>query len=516
MSRWLRTIGAFGRLGAPLVTLLLVAALAAPAAANSGPTRLSDAGASPRSGTPQTVVTVTVTYRNREGSPADWVRVTAAGSSHAMVRSGTGNWKTGTRFTWSGTLPVGAHAVTIEAMSRDRFDDRLSAGTVTITAPTPAPTPKPTPRPTPRPTATPAPTPKPTPRPTSAPTPRPTPSPTPVATPQPTPASRPGSSPTPLATPGPTGTPGDRATPSSSAAPIGGPSPRPSDGGIAVVSGGPTDGSGGDGPGSGGPTAPGTVPGAGSGSGGGVLVSLAAVIETLGTGRPALPLGLVATLAATSTVVGAALAFGLFGKRRRDGEPPDTDDALAYQAASATPIASATALADRQTVGGPSAAQVATAPVPLEGEMAMPRWRRPSLLEARKADPIRDAAPAAPRLTFDHGLVGPLDGRERRLIRYTLVRLLDQPDELRGSEIAFLDQGDEVQLLEKRGVYWLVLCPDGRQGWIHKMTLGDVVGDGRASGAPSATMPIAADTWTMGDDVDGDVLAAYLESRRRV
>jgi hypothetical protein len=28
-------------------------------------------------------------------------------------------------------------------------------------------------------------------------------------------------------------------------------------------------------------------------------------------------------------------------------------------------------------------------------------------------------------------------------------------------------------------------------------------------------MPIAADTWTMGEDVDGDVLAAYLESRRR-
>ena len=90
-----------------------------------------------------------------------------------------------------------------------------------------------------------------------------------------------------------------------------------------------------------------------------------------------------------------------------------------------------------------------------------------------------------------------------------------QPDELRGSEIAFLDQGDEVQLLEKRGVYWLVLCPDGRQGWIHKMTLGDVVGDGGPTSAPSATMPIAADTWTLGDDVDGDVLTAYLESRRR-
>ena len=72
-----------------------------------------------------------------------------------------------------------------------------------------------------------------------------------------------------------------------------------------------------------------------------------------------------------------------------------------------------------------------------------------------------------------------------------------------------------MQLLEKRGAYWLVLCPDGRQGWIHKMTLGDQLGDPPAQSTPTATMPIAADTWTMGDDVDGDVLAAYLESRRR-
>jgi hypothetical protein len=86
---------------------------------------------------------------------------------------------------------------------------------------------------------------------------------------------------------------------------------------------------------------------------------------------------------------------------------------------------------------------------------------------------------------------------------------------LRATEIGFLDQGDEVQLLEKRGVYWLVLCPDGRQGWIHKMTLGDTVGEPAPPNTPTATMPIDAETWTMGDDVDGDVLAAYLESRRR-
>jgi hypothetical protein len=144
----------------------------------------------------------------------------------------------------------------------------------------------------------------------------------------------------------------------------------------------------------------------------------------------------------------------------------------------------------------------------------MPRWRRPSLLQARKADPIRDDTPA-PRLTFDQGLVGKLDGRERRIIRYRLVRLLDSPDELRGGEIGYLDQGDEVQLLEKYGAYWLVLCPDGRQGWVPKMTLGELIDDGPAEG-PVATMPTVAETWTMGEaDDDSDVFAAYLESRRR-
>jgi hypothetical protein len=150
-----------------------------------------------------------------------------------------------------------------------------------------------------------------------------------------------------------------------------------------------------------------------------------------------------------------------------------------------------------------------------ELEALMPRWRRPSLIQARKADPIRDSTPA-PRLTFDQGLVGKLDGRARRIIRYRLVRLLDSPDELRGSEIGYLDQGDEVQLLEKYGAYWHVLCPDGREGWVHKMTLGDIIDEGGPAEGPVATMPIVADTWTMGEaDIDSDVFDAYLESRRR-
>jgi hypothetical protein len=465
------------RAAAVATAVLLLLAAVAPAWAIAGPTRLSDAAVSPRSGHPTTTITVSVTYRNREGSPADWVRVHVAGSVKAMTHVGGSDWKKGVTFRWSGKLPLGTHAVSIDAQSRDHFTDQLPAGSVKITpAPTADPTPKPTPRPTPRPT--------------------PTSTTTPSATGAPSTSQPMGAGESAAAS----ATPSDVVAPSPSAA--------PSDDAVAVVP-GFTDGSGGVG---GDPNVP---YGSGRGGAGGPLEAVAAALDLLEHGRPSVPLGLVATLATTSTVVGAALAFGLFGKRRRDGEPPDSDEVLAYNAASPMAVAQASAFLGRSGHKAPSTTAVADAPAPLDGELAMPRWRRPSLLEARRADPIRDGI-SAPRLTFDHGLVGPIEGRERRLIRYSLVRLLDIPDELRGTEIAFLDQGDEVQLLEKRGVYWLVLCPDGRQGWIHKMTLGDTIGQPLVSSAPTATMPIAAESWTMGDDIDGDVLAAYLESRRRV
>ena len=98
-----------------------------------------------------------------------------------------------------------------------------------------------------------------------------------------------------------------------------------------------------------------------------------------------------------------------------------------------------------------------------------------------------------------------------------MVRLLDSPDELRGAEIGYLDQGDEVQLIEKYGAYWLVLSPDGQQGWLHKMTLSDTAQEEEpAPDMPVATMPATPETWTMGEsDLDSDVFEAYLESRRR-
>jgi hypothetical protein len=132
----------------------------------------------------------------------------------------------------------------------------------------------------------------------------------------------------------------------------------------------------------------------------------------------------------------------------------------------------------------------------------MPRWRRPSLIQARKADPSRMVGSTA-TMSFEHGSVAAVEGRERRVIRYRVVRLLDAPDELRSVDIGQLDQGDEVQLLERSGAYWLVLCPDGRQGWLHKMTLGEVVSDDPPSSA----------SWS--PDVDDDVLTAFLTQRAR-
>jgi hypothetical protein len=217
------------------------------------------------------------------------------------------------------------------------------------------------------------------------------------------------------------------------------------------------------------------------------------------------------TLVTTGGAATFAMAFGLFGRRRRDGEPPAPDEILAEQAM--TGVGTAGLEAAVLVAAGDAFVTGTASDVDLEA--LIPRWRRPSLIQARKADPVRSFTPA-PRLTFDVGLTGPLAGHhERRLIRYRVVRLLDSPDELRGIEIGYLDEGDEVELLEQHGAYWLVTAPDGQQGWLHKMTLGDTVGE-PADNGPSATMPLAADSWTMADADDASgVLEAYLAARRR-
>ncbi len=330
-------------------------------------------------------------------------------------------------------------------------------------------------------------------------TPKPTPKPTPEPTPVPTPLIDPSrqietasEAPTPLATPS--------ASPATIAlvpAPI---SDDPSGGA------GPTGAKGTGGPSDGAPWGP-----------------LTSAIAALGLDVPDLPpLPLLPTVVTTTGLAAASMAMGLFGRRRRHDDEPDPDALIAAQAAEGVgldgrltvgPVVAADD-PDGMAIDGSEPLDDIEAEMPVDLEAGMPRWRRPSLLQARKADPLR-AEPAAPRLFFDRGLQGTLAGHERRLVRYTVVRLLDTPDELRGREIGALGEGDEVELLERQGAYWLVACPDGGRGWIHKMTLGHTLPGGSVADAPSATLPMAADSWTMGDDVDEDVMAAYLASRRR-
>ncbi len=253
--------------------------------------------------------------------------------------------------------------------------------------------------------------------------------------------------------------------------------------------GGPAGGDGGPAP-TGGPSINGSGPGNGAGvvTGGPGWGALAGALEALGIDRPPVLTNL-PMLIGTSTAMTMAFAFAIFGKKRRDEQPPAPDEVLQANAARG----------HGEAPGSEALAGVvrgSTVPPPLDLEAGMPRWRRPSLLEARKADPTRSIA-STHRMSFDNGVAAGDNTRERRVVRYAVVRLLDAPDELRSAEIGQLDQGDEVQLIEKSGSYWLVLCPDGRQGWLHRMTLGEIVRDASAYGS----------------DIDDDVLTAFLTAR---
>lgn len=486
--------------------VLLLALIAGSVAAAVSPGALRDSYVAPRHGTPATVIRFSVTFQGHGDRADAHVDLLIDGVGHAMAPSTDVVLLQGVRFRSSLPLPVGTHTV---AFSGDdgQTHDTLAAGFVTIEA-GPSPDPgtggggggtnpggQPGPTTTP-PAATPTPPPAPTPMPTApAPPPAPTPKPEPTAAPtaDPTAPVAPGATPTPGGggssdgagpTPG-SSTGGAQATSSDSpgaadqtSGPGGGPatggspagapptagreydsagaiasSPTPSPIGLAL---GLTGKPGADGGGSG-----------GSGGSGPTGVGLDDRTLSLLTGNggdipPATRMLVAAITTTTATTVAAA--FFMFGKRRRDGEPPEPDDVLAAKAAR---------LSDRPAsslvpVDAPGAGRSAD-------EAAIPRWRRPSLIEARKADPRYADTTTHDHMSFNHGGDPATAGTERRKIRYRAVSLLDAPDPLRSAAIGDLDEGDEVQLLQRSGGYWLVLCPDGTQGWVHRMTLGDVV-----------------------------------------
>ena len=112
-------------------------------------------------------------------------------------------------------------------------------------------------------------------------------------------------------------------------------------------------------------------------------------------------------------------------------------------------------------------ARVAVTPA-LDPEADIPRWLRPTLQAQRRSgyapagtdarEPARFASPAAA-------------GVDRRTIRYRLVRLSDVPDDIRSNEIGRLDRGDEVELIGEHDGFLRVRTPDGREGWLHRITI---------------------------------------------
>jgi hypothetical protein len=483
--------------------VLLLAALVGTVGAVTGPTNLIDATVSPRRAVEGTSVTFAVTYRNHEGSAPGRVAVLIDGVATTMpMPGGVLDWKTGVRLSLSRALAVGVHTVGFAAADTRKFTDEINAGSVTITRMAPSPTP------TPKPTATPL---------GSGGTSgggggsdgssNGSPASTSGGTSTGSTGSASGSGAT-GSTPGSVGTTGDREAGDIALSP----GARAEDPEVVAAS-RPTVG-----PWSvtGTLAAEALIPAAGGGSsatgalddpnqtggqagsangtsdrGAGATVGAGQAILPPAFGRPStasLEARLFVSVVETGGVITMAMAFMFFGKRRRDGEPPAPDEVLEAAAAQALPEAANGALVPDKP-----------APAPVDTEMLMPRWRRPSLLEARKADPARVASTIV-NLTFAHADDADA-GRERRRIRYRVVRLLDSPDELLATETGFLDEGDEVQLLERSGTYWQVLCPDGRTGWLHKMVLGDTV-DPTSNPADGSE-----------DEIDSDVLQAFLTAR---
>ncbi len=128
----------------------------------------------------------------------------------------------------------------------------------------------------------------------------------------------------------------------------------------------------------------------------------------------------------------------------------------------------------------------------------VPRWRRPSLLEARRADPSFQTPSQRMPMRFGEAGPGALDVR---VVRYAVVPVLDRPDEVLGLRLLDLESGDEVSVIGASGAFLEVQCPSGDRGWVHRTTLGQ-----RPVAAPEA-VPYAGS-----EDAD-DALAALLAAR---
>ena len=132
-------------------------------------------------------------------------------------------------------------------------------------------------------------------------------------------------------------------------------------------------------------------------------------------------------------------------------------------------------------------------------EAGMPRWRRPSLLEARRSDPTRVSGTSRTPMRFGENVSSEVDVR---VVRYAVVPVLDRPDEVLGLQLSDLGSGDEVQVVGGSGAFLEVMCPNGDRGFVHRTTLG---GRGSAGIQDGMRQPVSQEA--------DDALSALLTAR---
>ena len=177
--------------------------------------------------------------------------------------------------------------------------------------------------------------------------------------------------------------------------------------------------------------------------------------------------GLATTTALALGMLGAGVVGGVSTVRGRPHKPSAADEIAAIMAPEHARNAAAKALAN------PEVATAVDAMAPPEArevdpEANMPRWRRPSLLEARRSDYSRQMQAARTPMRFTDDQVYQFDVR---IVRYAVVPLLDRPDELQAVRIGDLEAGDEVQVLSTQGAFLDIHCPNGERGFVHRTTL---------------------------------------------
>jgi membrane protein implicated in regulation of membrane protease activity len=196
--------------------------------------------------------------------------------------------------------------------------------------------------------------------------------------------------------------------------------------------------------------------------------------------------GLATTTAIAIGIVVAGVV-GLLGVARRGRTPRQSaHDEIAAMMAPRAPV---TAPVSQRTSVEAMAPQTES---PVDPEAGVPRWRRPSLIEARHSD-YNDRASARAPMLFGGDQS---DEAEVRVVRYAVVPVLDRPDEVLGVRQTDLASGDEVQVVGAAGAFLEVLCPNGDRGWVHRTTLGQPGGVGMTGNARRVIRQDADDALT--------------------